>query len=51
MKRLAAVCRWLASAVVIDGGNYPEQLLLGMSYLDHVDMEEKDNILTLRARY
>lgn len=37
-------------AVVIDG-NYPEQLLLGMSYLDHVDMEEKDNILTLRARY
>lgn len=37
-------------AVVI-AGNYPEQVLLGMSYLEHVDMQEQDNILTLRARY
>ena len=37
-------------AVVIEG-DYPEQVLLGMSYLEHVDMQEKDNILTLRARY
>ncbi len=37
-------------AVVIEG-NYPEQVLLGMSYLEHVDMQEKDNILTLKARY
>lgn len=37
-------------AVVIEG-HYPEQVLLGMSYLEHVDMQEKDNILTLRARY
>lgn len=38
------------SAVVIEG-NYPEEVLLGMSYLEHVDMQEKDNILTLKARY
>jgi aspartyl protease family protein len=38
------------AAVVIEG-DYPEQVLLGMSYLEHVDMQEKDNILTLKARY
>ncbi len=37
-------------AVVIEG-NYPADVLLGMSYLEHVDMQEKNNILTLRARY
>ncbi|WP_372778303.1 TIGR02281 family clan AA aspartic protease [Litorivivens sp.] len=37
-------------AVVIEG-NFPQVVLLGMSYLTHVDMQERDNILTLRARY
>lgn len=37
-------------AVVIEG-DFPQVVLLGMSYLTHVDMQERDNILTLRARY
>nr|WP_281388645.1 retropepsin-like aspartic protease [Litorivivens lipolytica] len=37
-------------AVVVEG-DYPQEVLLGMSYLTHVDMQERDNILTLRARY
>ncbi len=37
-------------AVVIEG-DFPQEVLLGMSYLTHVDMQERDNILTLRARY
>lgn len=40
----------LVPAVVVEG-DFPTEVLLGMSYLEHVDMQEKDNILTLRARY
>ncbi len=37
-------------AVVIEGA-FPHKPLLGMTFLDHVDMQEKDNILILRQRY
>lgn len=37
-------------AVVIEGG-FPRTLLLGMSFLEHVNMEESSNILTLRQAF
>lgn len=36
------------AAVVVEG-DYPHVILLGMSFLEHVDMQEKGNILTLTA--
>ncbi|MFT7406224.1 TIGR02281 family clan AA aspartic protease [Zhongshania sp.] len=38
------------AAVVIDGDD-PHVILLGMSFLEHVDLQERDNILVLKARY
>lgn len=38
------------SAVVIEG-DFPSEVLLGMSYLEHVELQEKNGVLTLRARY
>jgi aspartyl protease family protein len=35
-------------AVVLDG-DYPHVILLGMSFLEHVDIQERGSILTLRA--
>ncbi len=37
-------------AFVIEG-NYPDTVLLGMSYLQHVDMREQGGILYLKARF
>ncbi|MEM1404169.1 MAG: TIGR02281 family clan AA aspartic protease [Pseudomonadota bacterium] len=37
-------------ATVIDG-EFPVDVLLGMSFLQHVDLEESEGILTMRARY
>ena len=37
-------------ATVIDGP-HPAVILLGMSYLQHVNLEERDGVLTLRARW
>jgi aspartyl protease family protein len=37
-------------ASVLDG-EYPTVVLLGMSYLQHVDLEERGGILSLRARW
>ncbi len=37
-------------ASVIEGA-FPEMVLLGVSYLQHVDMQEKDGILSLTAKY
>ena len=37
-------------AVVIEGG-YPHMILLGMSYLQHVEMSEKNGSLHLQAKY
>ncbi len=37
-------------AVVIEG-DFPSEVLLGMSYLEHVELQEKNGVLTLRARY
>jgi aspartyl protease family protein len=38
------------SALVIEG-NYPHVLLLGMSFLEHVNLQEHNNIMTLTARH
>lgn len=38
------------AAVVIEG-DHPHIILLGMSFLEHVDLQERDNILVLTARY
>ena len=38
------------NAVVIEG-DYPHVLLLGMSFLEHVNLQEYNNILTLTARH
>lgn len=38
------------NAIVIEG-NYPHVLLLGMSFLEHVNLQEHNNILTLTARH
>ncbi len=35
-------------AVIIDG-NHPHVILLGMSFLEHVDIQERGNILTLTS--
>lgn len=32
-------------------GDFPEVVLLGMSYLQHVEMQEKDGILSLTGKY
>ncbi|MCR8921518.1 TIGR02281 family clan AA aspartic protease [Dasania sp. GY-MA-18] len=37
-------------ASVIEG-NYPTEVLLGMSYLSQLDMQEQDGIMTLRRKY
>ena len=37
-------------ATVLDG-DFPIDVLLGMSFLQHVDLEESEGILTMRARY
>lgn len=36
-------------AVVVEG-DYPHIVLLGMSYLDHVDMHEKNGVLLLQSK-
>jgi aspartyl protease family protein len=36
---------------VILAGDHPKQLLLGMSYLSHVEFSEKDGVMTLRSKY
>ena len=38
--------RYHIPAVVVDG-DYPHVILLGMSFLEHVDLQERGNILTL----
>lgn len=38
------------AAVVIEG-DYPHVILLGMSFLEHIDLQERDNILVLTPRY
>lgn len=38
------------TALIIDG-EQPATTLLGMSFLQHVEMQEKDGILTLRGRW
>ncbi|CAA0079690.1 Uncharacterised protein [Zhongshania aliphaticivorans] len=38
------------SAVVIEG-DYPHVILLGMSFLEHIDLQERDNVLVLSPRY
>ncbi|MEX1664572.1 TIGR02281 family clan AA aspartic protease [Zhongshania arctica] len=38
------------AAVVIEGDD-PQLILLGMSFLEHVDLQERDNILVLTPRY
>ena len=37
-------------AVVVEG-NYPSQVLLGMSYLRHIELSEKGGIMTLKSKY
>ncbi len=38
------------AATVIDG-DFPETILLGMSYLKHVEMTEQGGVMTLKARW
>lgn len=38
------------AAAVIEG-NFPHEILLGMSYLSHVSMEEKRGVLSLQQKY
>ncbi|RNL61841.1 retropepsin-like aspartic protease family protein [Zhongshania marina] len=38
------------AAVVIEG-EHPHVILLGMSFLEHIDLQERDNILVLTPRY
>lgn len=38
------------AATVIEG-KFPHAILLGMSYLNHVDMEERQGVLTLQQKY
>lgn len=47
---LAGIIRHHVEAVVIEG-DFPRDLLLGMSFLEHLNMREQDNILTLQPRY
>ncbi|GAB3376920.1 retroviral-like aspartic protease family protein [Spongiibacter taiwanensis] len=47
---LAGMTRHLVPAVVVEG-DYPRELLLGMSFLEHMNMREEENILTLTPRY
>jgi hypothetical protein len=35
---------------VLDGA-FPQKILLGMSYLRHVKMEESDGVLMLTSKY
>ena len=37
-------------AVVVEG-DYPAIILLGMTYLRHVEMSEKDGLLVLQAKF
>ncbi|MFK7828874.1 MAG: TIGR02281 family clan AA aspartic protease [Congregibacter sp.] len=37
-------------ATIIDG-EFPRQILLGMSFLRHVELEDRSGVLTLRARW
>ena len=37
-------------AVVVEG-DYPSQVLLGMSYLRHIELSEKGGIMTLKSKY
>ena len=45
---VGSIKRQHVAAVVVEG-DYPHVILLGMSFLEHVDMQEKGNILTLTA--
>ncbi|WP_374963102.1 TIGR02281 family clan AA aspartic protease [Spongiibacter tropicus] len=45
---VGSIERHHVAAVVVEG-DYPHVILLGMSFLEHVDMQEKGNILTLTA--
>jgi aspartyl protease family protein len=47
---IGEISAYHVAAVVIEG-NYPHVMLLGMSFLEHVDMQEKNNILTLSPRH
>ena len=47
---LAGMTRHLVPAVVVEG-DYPRELLLGMSFLEHMNLREEENILTLTPRY
>ena len=47
---LAGIVRHHVLAVVVSG-NYPQEVLLGMSFLEHLNMQEQDNILTLSPRF
>ncbi|MEM6484274.1 MAG: TIGR02281 family clan AA aspartic protease [Pseudomonadota bacterium] len=38
------------AATVIDS-DFPEDVLLGMSFLQHVDLDEKNGVMTLQARF
>ncbi|MEM8941821.1 MAG: TIGR02281 family clan AA aspartic protease [Pseudomonadota bacterium] len=38
------------AATVIDS-DFPEDVLLGMSFLQHVDLDEKNGVMTLEARF
>lgn len=37
-------------AVIVEG-NYPSHVLLGMSYLRHIELSEKGGIMTLKSKY
>jgi aspartyl protease family protein len=39
----------VAAVVII--GDYPHVILLGMSFLEHIDLQERDNILVLTPHY
>ena len=39
----------VVSAVVVEG-DYPEMVLLGMSYLNYVDMREQNGVLLLQSK-
>lgn len=47
---LAGIVRHHVMAVVVSG-RYPRDVLLGMSFLEHLNMQEQDNILTLSPRF
>lgn len=47
---LAGMTRHHVPAVIVQG-DYPRDLLLGMSFLEHMNLREEENILTLTPRY